>query len=148
MGQQQLLLLVLGVVLVAVAIVGGLYIFEENLKKNNAEMLVSEAINIATSAQSWKIRPSTFGGQTGTARNNPMDFSGFTLRAISLEEPYMTINGTFTASADTRGLIIEGFNDELGNKVTLTVDGLTESDIIAVVSSYNDLDDGIDAADR
>jgi len=32
--------------------------------------------------------------------------------------------------------------------VTLTVDGLTESDIIAVVSSYNDLDDGIDAADR
>lgn len=149
MGQQQLLLLVLGIVLVAVAIVGGLYIFDENIKKNNAESLVSDAINIATAAQSWKIRPSTFGGQRGTARDNPMDFTGFTLKAITLDDPHVTINGVFNVTADSRGLVIEGYSEDFGNKVTLTVDGLTERNIIAVISSLEEDDTGgIDAANR
>ncbi len=135
MGQQQLLLLVLGIVLVAVAILGSIIIFEENLKKSNAESLVSDAVNIATSAQSWKVRPHTFGGQSGSSRNDPMDFTGFTFGAISLETPHATINGIFTYTADSRGLIIVGQNEDHANLVTLTVDGLTEKDIIAVVSS-------------
>lgn len=149
MGQQQLLLLVLGIVLVAVAIVGGLYIFDENIKKNNAESLVSDAINIATAAQSWKIRPSTFGGQRGTPRDNPMDFTGFTFKAITLDDPHVTINGVFNVTADSRGLVIEGYNEDFGNKVTLTVDGLTERNIIAVISTLDEEDaGGIDAANR
>ena len=138
MGQQQLLLLVLGIVLVAVAIMGGVLIFEENLKKSNAESLISDAVNIATSAQSWKIRPATFGGQTGTPRNDPMDFTGFDFNSISLESPYETENGKFSFTADTRGLVIVGQNIFHGNQVTLTVDGLTEKDIVAVVSSIDE----------
>ena len=138
MGQQQLLLLVLGIVLVAVAIVAGFMIFEENIKKSNAEALVSDAVNIATAAQSWKVRPQTFGGQTGSSRDDPMDYTGFTFNAISLESPHVTPNGVFTFTADTRGLVIIGHNEEYANQVTLTVDGLTEQDIIAVVSSIDD----------
>lgn len=148
MGQQQLLLLVLGIVIVALAIVGGIFIFGENIKKTNADALVLDAINIANAAQSWKMRPTTFGGQSGAARDNPMDFSGFSLRAISLDEPYITPNGVFVVNGDSRGLVIEGANDELGNKVTMTVDGLTEQDIIAVVSNLNDLGGGFDAASQ
>ena len=138
MGQQQLLLLVLGIVLVAVAVVGGLMIFEENLKKNNAEMLISDAVNIAMSAQSWKVRPPTFGGQSGASRNDPMDYTGFDFGAVSLDSPHVTLNGTFTFTADTRGLVIVGTNMDHKNQVTLTVDGLTEKDIIAVVSTLDE----------
>ena len=138
MGQQQLLLLVLGIVVVAFAIIASFMIFEENIKKSNAEALISDAVNIATAAQSWKVRPPTFGGQTGNFRDDPMDYSGFSFNAISLDSPYTTANGTFTFTADARGLVIIGQNDDLGNQVTLTVDGLTEQDIIAVVSSLGD----------
>ena len=138
MGQQQLLLLVLGIVIVAVAAVAGIFIFEENLKKNNAESLVSDAVNIATAAQAWKIRPPTFGGQSGFSRDDPMDFTGFTFTSIALDSPHTTLNGTFNFTADNRGLVIVGTNEIHGNQVTLTVDGLTEKDIIAVVSSMDE----------
>ena len=145
MGQQQLLLLVLGIVVVAFAIITSLFIFDENLKKSNAEALVSEGVNIATAAQSWKVRPPTFGGQPGFSRNNPMDFSGFSLPSISLGNPHVTPNGVFTVTADERGLIIVGQNEDLSNRVTLTVNGLTEKDIIAVIST---IDDNFTATDK
>ncbi len=138
MGQQQLLLLVLGIVLVAVAIVAGFMIFEENFKKSNAEAMVTDAVNIATAAQAWKVRPPTFGGQSGPSRDDPMDYTGFTFNAISLSTPYATPNGLFTYTADARGLVIIGQSEDHSNQVTLTVDGLTEQDIIAVVSSLDD----------
>lgn len=138
MGQQQLLLLVLGIVLVAVAIVAGIFTFEDNLKKSNAESLITDAMNIAIAAQAWKVRPPTFGGQSGTHRNDPMDYTGFTFNAISLDTPHTTINGSFTFTADGRGLVIIGQSEDHSNQVTLTVDGLTERDIIAAVSTYDE----------
>ena len=138
MGQQQLLLLVLGIVIVAFAVVSGLFIFEENLKKSNAESLVSDAVDIATAAQAWKSRPASFGGQRGAPRSNPMDYTGFTFESVSLQDPHVTPNGVFTASADSRGLVITGMNEVHRNKITMTVDGLTGSNIIAVVSQIED----------
>ena len=138
MGQQQLLLLVLGIVIVGLMIIGGLFIFEENLKKSNAEALVTDAINIAVEAQAWKTRPAAFGGQNGAARENAMDFTGFTFSNLSLQSPHITLNGTFSFTADSRGLIITGINTDHGNQVTMTVDGLTEKDIIAVVSDLEE----------
>ncbi|MFK7845368.1 MAG: hypothetical protein AB8G77_08710 [Rhodothermales bacterium] len=138
MGQQQLLLLVLGIVLVMVAVVAGLMIFEDNIKKSNSESLISDAVNIATSAQSWKVRPTAFGGQQGQYRDDPMDYTGFDFNSISLPTPHITANGAFTFTADARGLVIIGQNEDHGNQVTLTVDGLTERDIIAVVSNFDE----------
>ncbi len=138
MGQQQLLLLVLGIVVVAFAIVSGFFIFEENLKKNNAEALITDAINIATAAQAWKVTPAAFGGQRGMSRNDEKDYSGFTFSAISVDEPFITSNGVFTYTADAQGLIITGMNKSHGNKITMTVDGLTADNIIAVVSELDE----------
>ena len=138
MGQQQLLLLVLGLFIVAIAVVSGLFIFEENLKKSNAEALVSDAVDIATAAQAWKARPASFGGQRGAPRSNPMDYTGFTFESVSLQDPHITINGVFSASADSRGLVITGMNEDHRNKITMTVDGLTEQNIIAVVSQLDE----------
>ena len=138
MGQQQLLLLVLGIVVVSFMILGGVLMFETNMKQNNSDSLISDAIDIATAAQAWKVRPGSFGGQKGASRSNDMDYTGFTFDAISLTTPHVTINGEFSFTADSRGLIITGTSEEHGNKVTMTVDGLTEENIIVVVSQLEE----------
>ena len=56
MGQQQLLLLVLGIVIVGLAVVVGIQAFSENQKKANSDALVNDAIRIASDAQAWKLK--------------------------------------------------------------------------------------------
>ena len=51
MGQQQLLLLVLGIVIVGLAVVVGIQAFSENQKQANADQMVNDAIRIAFSSQ-------------------------------------------------------------------------------------------------
>jgi len=62
MGQQQLLLLVLGIVIVGLAVVVGIQAFNENQRKANADALVSDAIRIGSDIQAWKLKPKAFGG--------------------------------------------------------------------------------------
>lgn len=57
MGQQQLLLLVLGIVIVGLAVVVGIQAFSENQKQANADQMVNDAIRIASDAQAWKLKP-------------------------------------------------------------------------------------------
>ena len=64
MGQQQLLLLVLGIVIVGLAVVVGIQAFSENQKKANADALLLTAMRIATDAQAWLQKPEALGGRT------------------------------------------------------------------------------------
>jgi hypothetical protein len=146
MGQQQLLLLVLSIIVVTIAVVAGLFLFRENMRKTNADALVSDAINVANQAQAWKIRPAAFGGQQGEARLNPSNFTGFTFAAVALEDPHVTLHGTFTTRSDDRGLVVIGTNEELGTRVVLTVSGLSDSDIVAVLSSTYETTEATESA--
>lgn len=62
MGQQQLLLLVLGIVLVGLAVVVGISAFGENQKKTNLDLLTADAVRLSTAVQAWKMKPSAVGG--------------------------------------------------------------------------------------
>jgi hypothetical protein len=62
MGQQQLLLLVMGIVLVAVAVMGGFVAFQESMRKNEADALVDYNLGIATDAIFWKAKFDPFAG--------------------------------------------------------------------------------------
>jgi len=62
MGQQQLLLLVLGIVIVGVAVVVGISMLSENKEKAEFDAITSEAIRIAADAVAWKAKPTSFGG--------------------------------------------------------------------------------------
>ena len=53
MGQQQLLLLVLGIVIVGLAVVVGIQAFGENQRKANNDALINDGIRIASDAQAW-----------------------------------------------------------------------------------------------
>ena len=62
MGQQQLLLLVLGIVIVGLAVVVGINAFSENRTKSNADALVTDGLRIASDVQAWALKPGQFGG--------------------------------------------------------------------------------------
>jgi hypothetical protein len=62
MGQQQLLLLVIGVIIVGLAVVAGMTAFHEASRKDEADSLVSHTLDVATSAYYWKSKNDPFAG--------------------------------------------------------------------------------------
>jgi len=62
MGQQQLLLIVLGVIIVGIAIVVGINLFNANAEESAKDTLVSEGTNLGAMAQQFYKKPVALGG--------------------------------------------------------------------------------------
>jgi hypothetical protein len=62
MGQQQILLLVIGVILVGLATVMGMYIMQHYYQKDEADGLLDRSLAIATHAVYWKSKNDPFSG--------------------------------------------------------------------------------------
>ena len=54
MGQQQLLLLVMGIIIAAGAVVAGIVAFQNKMRQAESESIVSRNLEIGTSAVFWK----------------------------------------------------------------------------------------------
>ena len=65
MGQQQLLLLVLSVVLVGLAVVGGIQTFSEQKRKSAQDQAIAEVARLGTLMIAWKQTPGQMGGGQG-----------------------------------------------------------------------------------
>lgn len=139
MGQQQLLLLVLGIVIVGLAVVVGIQAFGENQKKANSDALVNDAVRIASDAQAWKLKPAAFGGGADAADPNNVNFSGLALAQLGYElntaSRYDNLNGEFGLTPSATNLVITGCSATNGNQVVVTVSGTDPEDIGTVVSS-------------
>ena len=97
MGQQQLLLLILGIIVVSVAILYGIQAFDENNQKAREDNEVAKLVDLATRAQTWKAKPALMGGGLD---GDPADYSNFTVGTIGLtpsggptSTPYVDIPG-------------------------------------------------------
>ncbi len=66
MGQQQLLLIVLGVILVGVAVVLGIQYFSVGAEEGAKDELVSHSMTIGANAQQWYKKPVAMGGGGGS----------------------------------------------------------------------------------
>ena len=107
MGQQQLLLLVLGIVIVGLAVVVGIQAFSENQKKANADALVNDAIRIASDAQAWKLKPAAFGGGASASNWTGLTFAqlGYetgdnsSTSATAEDDQYENLNGVYDLAA-------------------------------------------------
>lgn len=62
MGQQQLLLIILGVIVVGLAIAVGISIFGASATESNKDGVTSSLINIGADAHAFKLRPKIMGG--------------------------------------------------------------------------------------
>jgi hypothetical protein len=62
MGQQQLILLILGVIVVGIAISVGILLFGGQSAEANRDGVTSSLVNIAADAHQYKMRPKVLGG--------------------------------------------------------------------------------------
>ena len=70
MGQQQLLLIILGVIIVGIAIAVGLSLFSAQSIQANKDAIINDLNNIAANAYQSRIRPASMGGGNGAYDNS------------------------------------------------------------------------------
>jgi hypothetical protein len=85
MGQQQLLLIVLGVIVVGIAVVAGMSLFQANKESAIKDELVNQNTAIAALAQAYWAKPSSMAGGN-------QSFVGFVLPS----KMDSTTNGVYT----------------------------------------------------
>ena len=144
MGQQQLLLLVLGIVIVGLAVVVGIQAFSENQKKANADAMVNDAIRIASDAQAWKLKPAAFGGGASEAGFTNLTYAqmGYETGAtyglnVALAGEYANLNAVYAIAATAASVVITGTSTDTSgtlNVVVVTVVGTTPADITTNVN--------------
>lgn len=133
MGQQQLLLLVLGTVIVGLGVVAGIDAFNTNQKSANQDALVNDAVSVASDAQAWMQKPEPYGG-AGSSGN----WSNFDFDAVGYETDgnnrYVTQNGTLEVDANQNDLEISAYNGAYSNDLDVTVDGTASDDIETTIN--------------
>ena len=94
MGQQQLLLLVLGVVLVGLAVVVGLDAFNENRHKTTYDLVTDEAVRIAAELIAWRAKPLSMAGGEGDTYLESASFSdlGYIIRGTNQNQSQTSLH--------------------------------------------------------
>ncbi len=114
MGQQQLLLIVLGVIVVGIAVVVGITAFGKNAEQANKDAVANDLVSIAAQAQQVYRRPVQLGGTGGT-------FIGMTMTDIGIipvsGTGFANANGTYSISTagTALGIIFKGVPAEVNN---------------------------------
>ncbi len=62
MGQQQLLLIILGVIIVGIAVAVGITMFQDNAVSANKDAVTNDLVQLAAKAQQYYRKPSALGG--------------------------------------------------------------------------------------
>lgn len=86
MGQQQLLLIVLGVIIVGIAVVVGINLFNANAETSTQDSIVSQGTNLGAMAQQYFKKPIAMGGGGN-------DFTDFTTKVFD-NLPTSLVNST------------------------------------------------------
>jgi len=102
LGQQQLLLVLLGIVVVAVAIAVAISLFKGNAIDRKREILVNESHNLGSIAISYYKKPRMLGGGGRT-------FTGWQIPTQMLS----TVNGSYLAQVSIDNVIIVGTGTEV-----------------------------------
>ena len=131
MGQQQLLLLVLGIVIVGLAVVVGIQAFGENQKKANQDAMVNDGIRIASDAQAWALKPTAFGGGEGDFQDADGQVTFAKLGYEETSGDYVNVNGSFDLTGSTAtALLITGTSaNDADQQIFVSVCGLDSGDI-------------------
>ncbi len=106
MGQQQLLLIVLGVIIVGIAVVVGINLFNANAEEAAKDGVVSDCTNLGAMAQQYYKKPVSMGGGGNTFNlgGDPAD-PGFHIPTGLL----ITANGTYDViDLQAQSIVIEG----------------------------------------
>lgn len=126
MGQQQLLLIVLGVIIVGIAVVVGINVFTASAASSNRDAITADLTNLAAMAQQFYRKPVALGGGSNT-------FTGWTVPK-SLEKT-ANMSAVVTATVAAQSVTLVAVGTEAGNtsstnvsvSVEVTPTGITAS---------------------
>ncbi|HLX11634.1 MAG TPA: hypothetical protein VKS81_02360 [Bacteroidota bacterium] len=128
MGQQQLLLIILGVIIVGVAIAVGISMFSGQSNASNRDNIIADLNNLGADSFQFKIRPTSMGGGAGNyaayaipsawGAGNPnatYTISGtptttnISFHAVSKTVTSATVDMSFDGTGHTTGPVSAGF---------------------------------------
>jgi hypothetical protein len=104
MGQQQLLLIVLGVIVVGIAVVVGINLFNANAVSSNRDGVIADLNNLGAMAQQFYKKPTSMGGGGNS-------FTGWTIPATLDTTP----NGVYVLTTGDQSVSIAGTGNEKGD---------------------------------
>jgi hypothetical protein len=122
MGQQQLLLIILGVIIVGIAIAVGLSLFSAQSIQANKDAMINDLNNIAAQAYQHRIRPSSMGG--GQQSYDGTGSNGITGQKFTLPSKMATNeNATYSVqSMDANSVVIVATSTQnTNNQITVTI---------------------------
>ncbi len=125
MGQQQLLLIVLGVIIVGIAVVVGINLFNANAEESAKDTLVSEGTNLGAMAQQYFKKPTALGGGGNS-------FAGFVIPAKLLTTPSATWVATPNAAVSCVFVGTPSAGSGYKFTVTVTATPLTINSVVTV----------------
>lgn len=102
MGQQQLLLIVLGVIIVGIAVILGLAMFRTNSIEQKRDQVINEGISVANNALQYYNKPKTLGG-------GGYSFNGWSIPNQMKSSP----NGSFVENVGPNSVEIIGTGNEM-----------------------------------
>ena len=102
MGQQQLLLIVLGVVIVGIAIVIAIQLYRTHSIEHKRDLLANESVTLASNALSYYKKPAAYGGGANS-------FSGWVIPTHMLN----TANGSYIANVQDDKVVITATGTEV-----------------------------------
>jgi len=143
MGQQQLLLLVLGMVIVGIAVVAGIQAFTEGKAKAETDAAVADAMRVISDLQAWYLKPAAFGGGSETAAN----WANVKLGSIGLDPAndvgtanayYETLNGCYALTAASGKVTVEIKRRDASAEAGKECDGAKYADAVITSASPTD----------
>ena len=124
MGQQQLLLIVLGVIVVGIAVVVGINLFTANAVSANRDGVVADLNNLGAMAQQHYRKPTSMGGGGNT-------FTGWVIPTKTDTTP----NGTYAATVTAQSVTIVGTGTEIANGTPIVHTATISPTTISVVKT-------------
>jgi hypothetical protein len=102
LGQQQLLLIVLAIIIVGIAVALSITLFRQNAIDQKRDLLMNESINLANMAQAYYKKPKMLNG-------GGMSFEGWKFPP----EMETTATGTYEAEINVDNVVITGVGNEV-----------------------------------
>jgi len=125
MGQQQLLLIVLGVIIVGIAVVVGINVFTASATEANRNAIIADLTQLASMAQQHYRKPAAMGGG-GNAFDNSE--GGTTWSVPDQLKQTANMSADVTATVDAQSVTLVATGTEIGN------DGSGKVQVTMVVS--------------
>jgi hypothetical protein len=123
LGQQQLLLIVLGVIIVGIAVLLGIVLFRQSSIDGKRDLLINEGMTVANNAREYFHKPATYGG-------GGYSFAGWQIPSQMLT----SANGSYTATVNSDNVEIVGTGNELVSGTDLVeVQFIVTSDSVVTI---------------